>query len=176
MRSLMPRGPARRHLDGVLLRITEREVKEAISLSVALKRPERSFGAIIASRASSFTDGSARVYISVVCMWACPSQSETFRRSLVACSTVSAQVCLSTCGDTRFVDKEGHAFVAVLTCLSRMYSKPDRVMAWPRALRKSSGVGAGPRIASHARNTVAVIFQSGRERSRRPLPWTTMLA
>ena len=65
-----PRGeaPSERYLDGVALRITERDVSEAISLSVALKRPERSFGAIIASSASSFTDGSARVYISVVCM------------------------------------------------------------------------------------------------------------
>ena len=85
-------APPEGHFDGVMLRITERDVNEAISLSVALKRPDRSVGAIIASRASSFTDGSARVYISVVCMWACPSHSETLRRSLVACSTVRAQV------------------------------------------------------------------------------------
>ena len=45
-------APPERHLDGVLLRITEREVNEAISLSVALKRPDRNFGAIIASSAS----------------------------------------------------------------------------------------------------------------------------
>jgi hypothetical protein len=32
------------------------------------------------------------VYTSVVCMWAWPSQSETFRRSLVACRMVNAQV------------------------------------------------------------------------------------
>ena len=61
-------GLQRRHLGGVVLRIMEWDVREAINLSVALKRPERSFGAIIDSRASSFTDGSARVYISVVCM------------------------------------------------------------------------------------------------------------
>jgi Tn3 transposase DDE domain-containing protein len=71
-----------------VLRVTGDDVKEAISLSVALKRPDRSFGAIIASKASSLTEGSARVYISVVCMCAWPSQRETFRRSLVACSTV----------------------------------------------------------------------------------------
>ena len=47
--------------DLFLLRITERDVSDAISLSVALKRPERSFGGITDSRASSFTDGSARV-------------------------------------------------------------------------------------------------------------------
>jgi len=33
---------------------------DAISLSVALKRPERSFGGATDSRASSFTEGSAR--------------------------------------------------------------------------------------------------------------------
>jgi hypothetical protein len=70
-------------IDRVVLRITDCDVKEAISLSVALKRPGRSFGAIIASRASSFTEGSARVYISVVCMCAWPSHRETFRGSLV---------------------------------------------------------------------------------------------
>jgi hypothetical protein len=66
---------------------------DAISLSVALKRPERSFGATIDSSASSFTEGSMRVYISVVCMLAWPSHRETLRKSLVACKTVSAQVC-----------------------------------------------------------------------------------
>jgi hypothetical protein len=33
------------------------------------------------------------VYISVVCVCACPSHSDTLRRSLVAWSTVKAQVC-----------------------------------------------------------------------------------
>jgi hypothetical protein len=32
------------------------------------------------------------VYISVVCIFACPSQRDTFRKSLVASSTVKAQV------------------------------------------------------------------------------------
>src|SRR2546427_4480643 len=105
-------APPERQLDGVVLRITERDVSEAISLSVALKRPDRSFGAIIASSASSFTEGSARVYISVVCMCVWPSQSETFRRSLVACSTVRAHVCLRTCGETRLIDSEGHDLIA----------------------------------------------------------------
>jgi hypothetical protein len=50
-------APSERYLDGVVLRITEWDVSDAISLSVALKRPDRSFGAIIASSASSFTDG-----------------------------------------------------------------------------------------------------------------------
>jgi hypothetical protein len=39
-------------------------LSHAISLSVALKRPERSFGRTTDSRFSSFTDGSTRVYIS----------------------------------------------------------------------------------------------------------------
>src|SRR6266851_5574870 len=126
------------HREDVSLRITER-VSDAMSVSVALKRPDRSFGGIIDSRASSFTDGSARVYISVVCICACPSHSETFRKSLVACSTVRAQVCLNRCGNTRFVASEGHRCLAVWTCLRRMYSMPERVKDAPRALTKSSG-------------------------------------
>src|SRR5712692_878346 len=66
------------HRQGLSLRITECEVSEAISLSVALKRPERSFGGITDSSASNFTDGSARVYISVVCRCACPSTTRPF--------------------------------------------------------------------------------------------------
>jgi DNA replication protein DnaC len=129
MRASLRETPPPVYFDEVVLRITEPAAKEAISLSVAMKRPDRSFGAIIASRASSFTDGSARVYISVVCMCACPSHSDTLRRSLVAWSTVRAQVCLRTCGDTRFVDREGQTLAAVSACFSRMYSNPDRFRA-----------------------------------------------
>ena len=53
-------GP-RRHVAVFLLRILGAAFSISISLSVALKRPVRSFGAITDSRASSFTDGSARV-------------------------------------------------------------------------------------------------------------------
>ena len=52
---------ARRHFAVFLLRILGAAFSISISLSVALKRPVRSFGAITDSRASSFTDGSARV-------------------------------------------------------------------------------------------------------------------
>jgi hypothetical protein len=51
----------RRHFAVFLLRILGAAFSISISLSVALKRPVRSFGAITDSRASSFTDGSARV-------------------------------------------------------------------------------------------------------------------
>jgi SpoVK/Ycf46/Vps4 family AAA+-type ATPase len=107
MRSPLFASPATGHFGVFLLRIKEPFRKEAISLSVAWKRPDRNFGATIDSSASSFTEESARVYISVVCMFACPSQRETFRRSLVACRTVSAQVCRNTWGETRFVNREG---------------------------------------------------------------------
>ena len=117
-------------------------------LSVALKRPERNLGGIIDSKASSFTDGSARVYISVVCMCACPSHSETFRKSLVAWSTVRAHVCLNRCGNMRFVASEGHRCFAVWTCLRRMYSMPERVKQAPRALTRSSGTRAVPLSAA----------------------------
>jgi hypothetical protein len=51
-------------------RIKERLVREAMSLSLARKRPDRSFGAVTALSASSLIEGSARVYISVVCIFA----------------------------------------------------------------------------------------------------------
>ncbi len=51
----------RRHFAVFLLRILGAAFSISISLSVALKRPVRSFGAITDSRASSFTEGSARV-------------------------------------------------------------------------------------------------------------------
>ena len=41
---------------GVSLRITDRDVKEAINLSVALNRPERRLGGTMDSSTSSFTD------------------------------------------------------------------------------------------------------------------------
>jgi len=49
------------HFVVFLLRIIEAGFSMSISLSVALKRPVRSFGAITDSSASSFTLGSARV-------------------------------------------------------------------------------------------------------------------
>jgi hypothetical protein len=117
-------APLAGHREGFSLRITDGDVSEAMSASGALNRPDRSVGGITDSRASNFTEGSARVYISVVCRCACPSQSATFRRSLVACRTVRAQVCRNTCGDTRFVDRVGQRRRAVWTCLRRMYSNP----------------------------------------------------
>ena len=49
------------HFLGFLPRITESALSDAISLSVVLKRPERSFGGSTDSSASSFTEGSTRV-------------------------------------------------------------------------------------------------------------------
>ena len=54
------------HFEGFLLGIKGVARSDAISLSVALKRLERSFGGTTDSNASSFADGSTRVYISVV--------------------------------------------------------------------------------------------------------------
>ena len=157
-----PQAPPINHVDIFLLRITGEAFKEAINLSVALKRPDRSFGGTTDSRASSFIEGSARVYISVVCMLACPSQRETFRRSLVACRIVRAQVCRSTWGEMRFVDKDGQLVAAVRACFSRMYSKPERVIGSPRALKNNSGTEAGPLTANQARSADIVSFHKGR--------------
>ena len=57
MQSPLSRTPPARHLGAFSLRIKEPARNDAISLSVALKRPDRSFGAIADSRASSFTVG-----------------------------------------------------------------------------------------------------------------------
>jgi hypothetical protein len=75
MRCLLLCGPLResricRYLDRFSLRVKIRPVRVAISLSLARKRPDRSFGAVMASRASNLMEGSTRVYISVVCMLA----------------------------------------------------------------------------------------------------------
>ena len=61
MRTPRSVGKARRHFCVFLLRILVAAFSMSISLSVALKRPVRSFGAITDSNASSFTLGSARV-------------------------------------------------------------------------------------------------------------------
>ena len=175
MRSPLLQTPPADHFDVLSLCIKEPARNDAISLSVALKRPERSFGGMIDSRASSFTVGSARVYISVVCILACPSQRETFRRSLVACKIVIAQLCLSQCGETRFDNRDGQCFAAVWTCLRRMYSKPERVRGLRRALTRSSRPCTVPLTASQARSAAVVVFHNGRHRSRRPLPWISTL-
>src|SRR3984957_2390295 len=96
-----------------------------------------------------------------------PSQSDTFRRSLVACRMVRAQVCLRTCGETRLDESVGQRVSAVWTCLRRMYSKPARVITSLRALRNSSGTRTTPRTDSQARTADAVSLHSGRQRSFR---------
>jgi DNA replication protein DnaC len=61
MRSPLLQTPRVGHVTVFALRIKKPVRSEAISVSVALKRPDRSFGATTDSRASSFTEGSARV-------------------------------------------------------------------------------------------------------------------
>ena len=61
MRRLNLQPPPLGYVDVLLLCITVASFNRAISLSVALKRPDRRFGAMTDSRASSFTVGSARV-------------------------------------------------------------------------------------------------------------------
>ena len=46
---------------------------------------------------------------------------------MVACRRVKAQLCLSTCGDMRFVVSESQCRLAAWTCFRRMYSTPERV-------------------------------------------------
>jgi hypothetical protein len=74
------------HFEGFLVDIKVAASSHAINLSVALKRPERSFGGTTDSKVSSFTAGSTRVYISVVCVFAWslqhPQASDTTHRLL----------------------------------------------------------------------------------------------
>jgi len=70
MRTHILKSPTFRYFDRCSRRIKAGVVREAISLSLARKRPDRRFGAVTATSASSLMDGSARVYISVVCMLA----------------------------------------------------------------------------------------------------------
>ena len=54
---------------------------------------------------------------------------------------------------------------AVVACLAKIYSKPERVIAWARALRNSSGAVLAGRTFSHAFTAAAVSFQRGMEHS-----------
>ena len=69
----------------------------------------------------------------------------------MACKIVKAQVCLNTCGDTLFDQRDGQPSTAERTCLRRMYSNPERVIGALWALRNSSGTGLSPLTANHAR-------------------------
>ena len=113
--------------------------------------------------------------ISVLWRLACPSQRETFRTSRVAWSVCIAQVCRRTWGVTRLLPMDGCVRAAVAACLARMYSKPERVMARPTALRNNAGSPLGGRRASQIFNAVVVSFHNGSTRSRRPFPSTWML-
>ena len=76
----------------------------------------------------------------------------------------------------RLSRREGCAVAARATCLRKLYSKPDRVIGVPFLLRKISGAGVFGRTWVQARIAAAVSFQSGKTRSRRPLPSTRRLA
>src|SRR5436309_3257135 len=84
--------------------------------------------------------------MSVVDCCACPSQRDTLRISPVAWRMLSAHVCRSVWGEIRLSRSAGHCARAVPVCLRRTYANPARVMSRPRALRKSSGTAAGPRM------------------------------
>ena len=148
---------------------------EAINASGALNRPRRNSGGSTASTAANFSVGSVFRYISVVRISEWPSHNATFRTSCVACNMMRAQLCRSWCGDTDRPTREGQVSEAKRLCFSSIYSKPPRVIAVPSALTNSSGVWTRPLTASHARRSVVVCFQSGRQRSFRPFPRIRML-
>src|SRR3979411_772328 len=89
---------------------------------------------------------------------------------------VIAQECFRQRGEMLFVERLGQFCAAVRTCFSRMYSNPERVIAVPRALRKTSVACPAERCASQARSAAAVSRHRGKARSRRPLPSTWILS
>jgi hypothetical protein len=80
---------------------------EAINVSGTVHRPRRKAGGIMASIASILSVGSARRETSVVCISVWPNQSETLRRSPVACKIIMAHVGRNTCGVTCVAAREG---------------------------------------------------------------------
>ncbi len=76
----------------VSLRTKEPLLSEAFSLSVALKPPDRSFGATTDSRASSFTAGSAHNTSRSFAYWNAPTKERDLAEILSACKMVSPQV------------------------------------------------------------------------------------
>ena len=87
-----------------------------------------------------------------------------------------AQVCRRTCGETRFVPSEGHFRTALPRCFSRTCSKPERVIGWSCAFKKSSGACASQRTASHARTVVDVDGLVLHSDTGGPMKGSTMLA
>ena len=60
--------------------------------------------------------------------------------------------------------------VATATCLARMYSKPERVIVSPRALRKSSGLLPDSRTASQVRSAEGLDTTKASDWVLTPLP------
>jgi len=61
MRAPVAKSPVLPYVSALCLRIKEWVVNEAINLSLARNRPDRRWGGVAASSASSLTEGSARV-------------------------------------------------------------------------------------------------------------------
>jgi hypothetical protein len=89
---------------------------------------------------------------SVVCVLSWPSHRATLRKSAVAWSMFSAQVRRRPWGDTDLPRSDGQTTQALPACLGRRYSKPSRVIRFPRALRKSSEACTEPRTAIQVRS------------------------
>ncbi len=84
--------------------------------------------------------------------------------SFVAISVCIAQLWRRTCGVTRFLPIDGCLPTAVATCLARIYSNPERVMARPAtvagmAFRDWCGLDSTPR---------SYIYISGMYQARQP--------
>jgi len=112
---------------------------------------------------------------SVDCTLACPSQSETFRRSFVP-----ARFSLRSCGATnveRLASITGPDMLCSCTdVFSKNVFKTGAGHWFVTRVQNSSGAETVPLIVNHARRAAAVSFHKGRQRCLRPLPWTITAA
>src|SRR4051794_34673891 len=82
--------------------------------------------------------------------------------SCVACSTIIAQVCLRTCGETCLLRSDGQTRLAVSAWLRRTYATPQRLKGSPRALTNTSGEATSPRTArQYCRGATELIDELG---------------
>jgi hypothetical protein len=81
-----------------------------------------------------------------------------------------AAVCRSTCGETRFCNKEGQFFRATAAYLVTRYWTESELRAPPRALGNKILEASLPCSLVHAARRPTVGFAKGVHRSFRPFP------
>jgi hypothetical protein len=91
-------------------------------------------------------------------------------------SKFMAQVCLSVCGVTRLVARDGQFLAALATCLSTKSLTASVLRCPPVLVAKSGPSGSAPLSRAQACKSRAVFGSSGVQRSLRPFPVVKMFA